>query len=190
MDAAKFTSLPQLNEGAEARVYHDEEGKVGLQTFQGPGRQSRRFVPGQMRMGGDGQIRIAAGPRPTFLELLGRMARTNAAGNLTPHGIRGGYAGRIFRFRTAFRYGAGRQRKECSFCSRFVGLRIITQMGGTAAVGKVDDKLVIFDDLHGRNVKVAPNGRVEVIDAINRELTSREAKKLREWRKLPAEFRK
>ena len=28
VDAAKFRSLPQLNEGAEARVHHDEEGKV------------------------------------------------------------------------------------------------------------------------------------------------------------------
>jgi hypothetical protein len=37
-----------------------------------------------MRLGQDGQIRVAAGPRPTFLEFLGRMARTNAAGNLTP----------------------------------------------------------------------------------------------------------
>ena len=27
-DAAKFRSLPQLNEGAEARVYHDEKGRV------------------------------------------------------------------------------------------------------------------------------------------------------------------
>jgi hypothetical protein len=61
-------------------------------------------------------------------------------------------------------------------------------MGGTAALGQVDDKLILFDDLHGRNVKVAPNGRVEVIDAINRELTFEEVKNLREWRKLPGEF--
>jgi hypothetical protein len=54
------------------------------------------------------------------------------------------------------------------FALNSVGLKIITQIGGTAAIGQVDDKLILFDDLHGRNVKVAPNGRVEVIDAINR----------------------
>jgi hypothetical protein len=75
------------------------------------------------------------------------------------------------------------------FALNSVGLKIITQIGGTAAVGQVDDKLILFDDLHGRNVKVAPNGRVEVIDAINRELTFEEVKKLREWRKLRAVLR-
>ena len=124
-----------------------------------------------MRMGEDGQIRIAAGPPPTFQEFLGRMARTNAAGDLTPTEFIAvtpdGYAV----FGQPFVTGRAVSDKNASFALDSVGLKLITQMGGTAAVGQVDDKLVLFDDLHGRNVKVAPNGRVEVIDAINRELT-------------------
>ena len=146
------------------------------------------FVPGQMRLAADGQVRVAAGPRPTFLEFLERMARTNAAEDLTPTEFAAvtpdGYAV----FGQPFVTGRAVSDKNASFALDSVGLKLITQMGGTAAVGQVDDKLVLFDDLHGRNVKVAPNGRVEVIDAINRELTSGEVKKLREWRKLPAEF--
>jgi len=188
VDAAKFTSLPQLNEGAEARVYHDEEGKVVYKLFKVRDGKAGAFVPGQMRMGGDGQIRIAAGPRPTFLELLGRMARTNAAGNLTPTEFAAVTPDGYSVFGQPFVTGRAVSEKNAPFALDSVGLRIITQMGGTAAVGKIDAKLVIFDDLHGRNVKVAPNGRVEVIDAINRELTSREAKKLWEWRKLPEQF--
>ena len=33
VDAARLRSFPQLNEGAEARVYHDEEGKVVYKLF-------------------------------------------------------------------------------------------------------------------------------------------------------------
>lgn len=188
LDSAKFSSLPQLNKGAEARVYHDEEGKVVHKLFKVQDGKTGAFVPDQMRLANDGQIRVAAGARPTFLEFLERMARTNAAGNLTPTEFAAvtpdGYAV----FGQPFVTGRAVSDKNASFALDSVGLKLITQMGGTAAVGQVDDKLVLFDDLHGRNVKVAPNGRVEVIDAINRELTSGEAKKLREWRKLPAEF--
>ena len=188
VDAARFRSLPQLNEGAEARVYHDEEGKVVYKPFKVRDGKAGAFVPGRMRLAADGQVRVAAGPRPTFLEFLERMARTNAAEELTPTEFVAvtpdGYAV----FGQPFVTGRAVSDKNASFALDSVGLKLITQMGGTAAVGQVDDKLVLFDDLHGRNVKVAPNGRVEVIDAINRELTSGEAKKLREWRKLPAEF--
>jgi hypothetical protein len=68
--------------------------------------------------------------------------------------------------------------KNASFALDRVGL-VITQMGGTGAVGRVKDKPVLFDDLHGRNIKVAPNGRVEVVDAINRELTREEVEKFK-----------
>ena len=112
------------------------------------------------------------------------MARTNAAGDLTPTEFAAvtpdGYAV----FGQPFVTGRAVSDKNASFALDSVGLKLITQMGGTAAVGQVDDKLVLFDDLHGRNVKVAPNGRVEVIDAINRELTLEEVKKLHEWRRL------
>jgi hypothetical protein len=188
LDSAMFRSLPQLNEGAEARVYHDEEGKVVYKLFQVRDGKAGAFVPGQMRKAEDGQIRVAAGARPTFVEFLERMARTNAAGKLTPTEFAAvtpdGYAV----FAQPFVMGRAVSERNASFALDSVGLKMITQMGGTAAVGLVNDMLVLFDDLHGRNVKVAPNGRVEVIDAINRELTSGEVKKLREWRKLPGEF--
>ena len=184
VDAARFRSLPQLNEGAEARVYHDEEGKVVYKLFKVRDGEAGAYVPGQVRLAADGQIRVAAGPRPTFREFLGRMARTNAAENLTPTEFAAvtpdGYAV----FGQPFITGRSVNEKNATFALDCVGLKIITQIGGTAAVGQVDDKLVIFDDLHGRNVKVAPSGRVEVIDAINRELTPEEVKKLQEWRRL------
>ncbi|MGA7214999.1 MAG: hypothetical protein WBX20_12390 [Terrimicrobiaceae bacterium] len=188
MDSAKFRTFPQLGEGSEAKVYHDEEGKVVYKLFKVQDGKAGAFVPDKMRLGGDGHIRVAAGPRPTFLEFLERMARTNAAEDLTPTEFVAvtpdGYAV----FGQPFVMGRAVSDKNASFALDSVGLKLITQMGGTAAVGQVDDKLVLFDDLHGRNVKVAPNGRVEVIDAINRELTSGEVKKLSEWRKLPGDF--
>jgi hypothetical protein len=33
LDSTKFTALPQLNKGAEAKVHHDEEGKVVYKLF-------------------------------------------------------------------------------------------------------------------------------------------------------------
>jgi hypothetical protein len=187
LDSAKFRTFPQLGEGSEAKVYHDEEGKIVYKLFKVQDGKTGAFVPGQMRLA-DGQIRLAAGARPSFLEFLERMARTNAAEDLTPTEFAAvtpdGYAV----FGQPFVTGRAVSDKNASFALDSVGLKLITQMGGITAVGQVDDKLVLFDDLHGRNVKVAPNGRVEVIDAINRELTPGEAKKLREWRKLPAEF--
>ena len=188
VDAAKFSSLPQLNKGAEARVYHDEEGKVVYKLFKVQDGKVGAFVPDKMRLGGDGQIRVAAGPRPTFLEFLGRMARTNAAKNLTPTEFAAVTPDGYSVFGQPFVTGRAVSETNAPFALNSVGLKIITQIGGTAALGQVDDKLILFDDLHGRNVKVAPNGRVEVIDAINRELTFEEVKKLREWRKLPGEF--
>ena len=188
MDSAKFSSLPQLNEGAEARVYHDEEGKVVYKLFKVQDGTTGAFVPGQVRLAEDGQIRVASGPRPTFLEFLGRMARTNAARNLTPTEFAAVTPDGYSVFGQPFITGRALSESKAPFALDSVGLKIITQIGGTAAVGQVDDKLILFDDLHGKNVKVAPNGRVEVIDAINRELTFGEVKKLREWRKLPGEF--
>jgi hypothetical protein len=116
------------------------------------------------------------------------MARTNAAGNLTPTEFAAVTPDGYSVFGQPFITGRAVSESNAPFALDSVGLKIITQIGGTAAVGQVDDKLILFDDLHGRNVKVAPNGRVEVIDAINRELTFGEVKKLREWRKLPGEF--
>jgi hypothetical protein len=57
VDAARFRSLPQLDEGAEARVYHDEEGKVVYKLFEVRDGKAGEYVPGQMRLAADGQIR-------------------------------------------------------------------------------------------------------------------------------------
>ena len=184
VDSARLRSLPQLNEGAEARVHHDEEGKVVYKLFKVRDGKAGAYVPGPMRLAEDGQIHVVAGPRPSFLQLLGRMARTNAAGNLTPTEFAAVTPDGYSVFGQPFVTGGAVSEGNAPFALDSVGLKIITQIGGTAAVGQVDDKLVLFDDLHGRNVKVAPNGRVEVIDAINRELTPKEVRNLHEWRKL------
>jgi hypothetical protein len=47
VDAARFRSLPQLNEGAEAKVYHDEEGKVVYKLFKVQDGKTGAFVPGK-----------------------------------------------------------------------------------------------------------------------------------------------
>jgi hypothetical protein len=113
------------------------------------------------------------------------MARTNAAGDLTPTEFAAvtpdGYAV----FAQPFITGRSADEKEAALALARVGLKVITQMGGTAAIGEVNEKPVLFDDLHGRNVKIAPNGNVEVIDALNRELTPDELKNLRDWQLLP-----
>ena len=185
VDSTKFRALPQLKKGAEAQVHHDAEGLVVYKLFRVKDGETGAYVPGQMRMANDGQIRIVAGPRPTFSELLGRMARTNAAGDLTPTEFAAitpdGYAVFVQPFIT----GRSADEKEAALALARVGLKVITQMGGTAAIGEVNEKPVLFDDLHGRNVKIAPNGNVEVIDALNRQLIPEELKNLRDWQLLP-----
>ena len=44
------------------KLFKVQDGKTGA------------FVPDQMRLAKNGQIRVAAGARPTFLEFLERMA--------------------------------------------------------------------------------------------------------------------
>ena len=152
--------FPSLIRERRPRFITTKEGKVVYKLFRVQDGKAGAFVPGQMRMGGDGQIRIAAGPPPTFQEFLGRMARTNGAGDLTPTEFIAvtpdGYAV----FGQPFVTGRSVSEKNTLFALERVGLSVITQMGGTAALGRVNGKLVLFDDLHGRNVKIAPNGRV------------------------------
>ena len=52
LDSAKFRTFPQLGEGSEAKVYHDEEGKVVYKLFKVQDGKTGAFVPGQMRLAG------------------------------------------------------------------------------------------------------------------------------------------
>ena len=170
VDAVKFRSLPQLNEGAKPGFITTRKAKSST-NFQSPRRQNRRF---RARPNATGRrwasSRVQWLPASHLPEFLERMARTNAAEDLTPTEF-AAVTRMDMSFSDSLCYGRAVSDKNASLCSRSVGLKLITQMGGTAAVGQVDDKLVL-SMICTRNVKVAPNGRVEVIDAINRELTS------------------
>jgi hypothetical protein len=185
VDSARFKKLPQLQEGAEAKVYHDVAGGVVYKLFRVKEGKAGAFVPGTLRRGEEGQIRMSAGPRPSFAEFLSRMARSNAQELITPMEFVAvtpdGYAV----FAQPFIAGRGVTDRNAPSALEQLGLHVITHKGGVGAIGKVNGKWVWFDDLHSGNIKVAPGGIVEVIDAINRELTPEEIHLLEAWGKIP-----
>lgn len=180
-----FSSLPQFEVGQEARVFHDAEAGVVYKLFKVEDGKAGAFVPGQLRLGGDNQIRISKGARPSFQEFLARVDRVNSQGSLTPMEFVATTTGGDAVFAQPYVSGIGVSDRNAASALKRLDLGMLTQIGGTAALGKVDGKWVLFDDLHSGNVRTAPGGKVEVIDAINRELTPDEVDDLGKLGKLP-----
>ena len=68
------------------------------------------------------------------------------------------------------------------------GFIFLSEMGGTSGVAKLDDgRWVLYDDLHPGNVRTMPGGRVEIVDANNRELDQYEVDDLTQLGKMPLE---
>lgn len=180
-----FTSLPELETGAEARVFHDTEAGVVYKLFKVQDGKAGAYVPGEIRLGGDNQIRVAPGPRPSFQEFLSRIDRANSQGSIMPMEFVATTDAGDAVFAQPYFAGRGVSARNAEAALKRLDLGMLTQIGGTAALGKIDGKGVLFDDLHSRNLQTAPGGRVEVIDAINRELTPDEVDDLQELGKLP-----
>ena len=122
VDAARFRSLPQLNEGAEAQVYHDEEGKVVYKLFKVRRRRGRRLCAQPNAIGPRWANSRRCWPASHLSGIPWAHGTHQRGRQSDSNGIRGGYSGRIFRFPAAFRYGAGRQREQRSLCSQFCRL--------------------------------------------------------------------
>jgi hypothetical protein len=181
-----------LDSGVEADVFYDPSGGVVHKLYGiNNGVVGKRggvssYVPGRLSLGADKEIRVAAGARPTISDLLGRMERSNSQGALTPHELSGITPDGRLVFTSPFVEGREVSQKNMRGALARAGVHLLTEMGGTSGVAKLDDgRWVLYDDLHPGNVRTMPGGRVEIVDANNRELDPHEVADLTQLEKMP-----
>ena len=143
------------------------------------------YKPGEIRLGEDDQIRLSQGPKPSFAEFLARVDNVNQHGKLAPMEFVAVTQEGEAVFSQPYVAGRSVRGTDADPALEKLGLRMLTDIGGVAAIGKVGEKYVLFDDLHGANVKQLPGGRVDIIDAINRDLDEQEVEDLRSLGRLP-----
>jgi hypothetical protein len=188
VNPAEFKKYKQLRRGQEATVYHDKEGRVVYKLFPVvDGKMKGGYIPGQMRLDEDGKIRVGAGPKPSFQQFLQRVDNTNNHGKLAPMEFIAVTDDGQAVFAQPFVAGQMVKPEKTETALDSLGMKLLTDLGGTAAIGKVGDKYVLFDDLHQDNLRSLPGGRYEAIDTINRDLTADETEHLRKLGKLPEE---
>ena len=180
-----FDQFKQLQGGQEARVYHDENARVVYKLYPIKDGRMGLYKPGEIRLGEDDQIRLSQGPKPSFLEFLARVDNVNQHGKLAPMEFVAVTQEGEAVFSQPYVAGRSVRGTDADPALEKLGLRMLTDIGGVAAIGKVGNKYVLFDDLHGANVKQLPGGRVDVIDAINRDLDEQEVEDLRSLGRLP-----
>lgn len=180
-----------LDSGIEADVFHDQNSGVVHKLYSinngGIGKKGA-YVPGQLSLGADREIRISRGAKPTLSDFLGRMERSNSHGALTPHELSGITEDGRLVFTSPFVEGRGVTQKNMRGALARAGVHFLTEMGGTSGVAKLPDgRWVLYDDLHPGNVRTMPGGRVEIVDANNRELDPHEVADLTQLEKMPPE---
>ena len=183
-----------LDSGVEADVFYDPSGGVVHKLYGvNNGVVGKRggvssYVPGRLSLGADNEVRVAAGARPTMSDLFGRMERSNSQGALTPHELSGITPDGRLVFTSPFVEGREVSQKNMRGALARAGVHLLTEMGGTSGVAKLDDgRWVLYDDLHPGNVRTMPGGRVEIVDANNRELDPHEVADLTQLEKMPPE---
>ena len=171
--AEKFTQR-YLDTGAEADVYHDTDSGVVHKlygVYDGAIGRKGAYVVGGLSLGSDKEIRVAMGDRATLSDHFGRMERSNSHGALTPHELSAITPEGWLVFTSPFVEGRGVAQKNMRAALARAGVHLLTEMGGTSGVARLDDgRWVLYDDLHPGNVRTMPGGRVEIVDANNREL--------------------
>ena len=146
-----------FQKGKEAIVFHDEDAKDCLQALQDEGGEDGGLRPRTMRLDEDDSIRVEMGPKPSFEQFLNRVENVNNHGKIDPDGVRWGDAGRLCGLLPAFRgWAKGARRARSRKLSKRLDMKMLTDIGGIAAIGKVGDKYVLFDDLHQDNVQESP----------------------------------
>ena len=191
--AENFLSLRYLDSGVESDVHHDTDSGVVYKLYgvykgsMGKPRQGA-YVPGELSLGADKEIRVAMGPSPTLSQFFGRMERANSHGALTPHELSAITPEGWLVFSSPFVEGRGVTQKNLPAALARAGVHLLTEMGGTSGIAQLPDgRWVLYDDLHPGNVRTMPGGRVEIVDANNRELDSYEVADLTTLGKMPPE---
>jgi hypothetical protein len=186
VSARTFAQLKDLDAGSEAFVQHDEDGGVVYKLYNVSNGKLGGYVPGQLSLRRDGEVVPAQGDPPTFMDFLERMERSNSHG-LTPAEFAAVTPEGDTVFVQPFIAGRGVTPKNIRAALARAGIHLLSEMGGIAGIGRVDGRWVLFDDLHKGNVRTLPGGRIEIIDANNRELDSYEVADLTQLGKMPLE---
>lgn len=179
-----ITALPMLDSGAEAQVYanHPENPDAVYKLVPtDEGRLAGGFISSRLAPDPDGGVRIVGEAIPTVLDLFERVRLGNAHGGpvfteiagVTPEGdvilkqpyVRGGET-------TDWLDAQMRLTED-------VGLRPVSR-DEQAAVARVGDDLVLFEDLHEGNVLHLPTGELFIIDSPARVLSEEEARLVRD----------
>ena len=183
----EFRGLRYLDSGAEASVYHDIDNGVVYKFYPiRDGALENSYVPGQIRLDRGRDIRIGMGERPTVTDLLSRMERANSHGTITPHELAAITHEGDLVFASPFVEGREVTQKNLPAALARVGVHFLSDLGATSGIAKLPDgRWVVYDDLHPGNVRTMPGGRVEIIDANNRELDAYEVADLTQLSKMP-----
>jgi hypothetical protein len=187
LDLDKFIQHPQLRSGKEARVHHDKDGRVVYKLFRMQEGKIGAYVPGKMSLDADKNIRLSMGRKPSLIDFMNRMNNVNQHGKLTPMELVGVTPEGFAVVAQPFVVGKRVTGDDIHPALNSVNMKVLTQFGGTGAIGKVGDKWVVWDDLHHDNMRALPGGRTEVFDAINRDLTPDEVDDLRTLGHIPEE---
>ena len=187
LNREQITKHKQLQSGSEAQVYHDTEGGVVYKLFPVKEGRTGLYIPGHIRLrpGERRDIGLEMGPKPSFEQFLARVNNVNNHGKLTPMEFAGVTGEGEAVFVQPFVRGQRVKEGEQEEALKKLDMKLLTQLGGTAAIGRVGNKYVLFDDLHQDNLRKLPGGRIEAIDVINRDLTQDEVDDLRQLDKLP-----
>ena len=116
------------------------------------------------------------------------MERANSHGAITPHELAAITPEGQLVFTQPFVEGREVTQKNLPAALARAGIHFLSDLGATSGIAKLPDgRWVVYDDLHPGNVRTMPGGRVEVIDANNRELDSYEVADLTTLGKMPPE---
>ena len=115
------------------------------------------------------------------------MERANTH-RLTPHELVAVTPEGQLVFAQPYVEGRGVTQKNLPAALARAGVHFLSDLGATSGVAKLEDgRWVVYDDLHPGNVRTMPGGRVEIIDANNRELDQYEINDLHQLGKMPME---
>ena len=183
----KFRKFKHLGAGQEANAYHDVENGIVYKIYQvdKDGDMDGGYAIGDMRLRSDGDIGISEGDRHTIPYFLKRMANTAAHEGLTPQELVAVTPNRQLVFAQPFVEGRETSPRNLKAALARAGIHFLSDKGAISGVAQLPDgRWILYDDLHQQNVRTLPGGRVEIIDANNREMTQDEVDDLEELGKL------
>jgi hypothetical protein len=182
-----FRKFKHLGAGQEANAFHDTENGIVYKIYQvdHEGDMHGGYAVGDMRLRSDGDIGISEGHRHTVPIFLKRMANTVAHEGLTPQELVAVTPNLQLVFAQPYIEGRETTKKSLKAALARAGVHFLSDKGAVSGVAQLPDgRWILYDDLHEQNVRTLPGGRVEIIDANNREMTQDEVDDLETLGKL------